>query len=166
MKKIKYISGWLFTGIFCIGSLSAQPLTPKTADLLNRYYDISRALVNSNGTAAAEGAAELIKAINSYDGNTADAAKQKRVQDVLGQLLTKTGALGAEKNIARQREHFAGLSDLMISLAKEIKLSSEPVYIDYCPMKKSYWLSAEAAIKNPYYGNSMLTCGKVTGTLQ
>jgi hypothetical protein len=36
----------------------------------------------------------------------------------------------------------------------------------YCPMKKANWLSSSATIKNPYYGNSMLTCGKVVETLK
>ncbi|MAQ74933.1 MAG: hypothetical protein CL613_01215 [Aquimarina sp.] len=31
-------------------------------------------------------------------------------------------------------------------------------------MKKAYWLSKEKDIKNPYYGSSMLTCGKVAET--
>lgn len=38
------------------------------------------------------------------------------------------------------------------------------VYYQYCPMKKAYWLSMEKEIKNPYYGSSMLTCGKVIET--
>jgi len=33
-------------------------------------------------------------------------------------------------------------------------------------MKKTYWLSNEAAIKNPYYGNAMLNCGNVTDTMK
>jgi hypothetical protein len=33
-------------------------------------------------------------------------------------------------------------------------------------MKKMYWLSSEAAIKNPYYGKMMLTCGSVTETIK
>jgi hypothetical protein len=33
-------------------------------------------------------------------------------------------------------------------------------------MKKAYWLSPDKAIKNPYYGSAMLTCGKVTETIQ
>ena len=28
-------------------------------------------------------------------------------------------------------------------------------------MKKAYWVSQESEIKNPYYGSSMLSCGKV-----
>jgi len=46
-----------------------------------------------------------------------------------------------------------------------VKLSDAPLYQQYCPMKKSYWLSKDAAIKNPYYGKQMLTCGKVSDTL-
>jgi hypothetical protein len=32
-------------------------------------------------------------------------------------------------------------------------------------MKKATWLSETNAIKNPYYGKQMLTCGKTTETL-
>jgi hypothetical protein len=51
-------------------------------------------------------------------------------------------------------------------LAKAVKLSVQPVYQDYCPMKKAYWLSSEAAIKNPYYGSQMLSCGKINDTIK
>jgi len=33
-------------------------------------------------------------------------------------------------------------------------------------MKDAYWLSNETAIKNPYYGSRMLTCGSVKDTLK
>ncbi|RYF87461.1 MAG: DUF3347 domain-containing protein, partial [Chitinophagaceae bacterium] len=45
-----------------------------------------------------------------------------------------------------------------------LKLSSQPIYLQYCPMKKASWLSSEKQIRNPYYGSSMLTCGEVTET--
>jgi len=32
-------------------------------------------------------------------------------------------------------------------------------------MKKAYWLSAEAKIKNPYFGNQMPDCGSVKNKL-
>jgi hypothetical protein len=51
-------------------------------------------------------------------------------------------------------------------MAKGVKLSSEPIYQQYCPMKKAAWLSNESAVKNPYYGSSMLTCGNVTDTIK
>jgi hypothetical protein len=54
----------------------------------------------------------------------------------------------------------------MIVLAKAVKLSSDPIYEAYCPMKKASWLSSEKVIKNPYYGSAMLTCGSVRDTLK
>jgi hypothetical protein len=53
----------------------------------------------------------------------------------------------------------------MASLAKSVKLTTEPIYQAYCPMKKANWLSNDKAIKNPYYGSAMLTCGKVVETI-
>ena len=53
----------------------------------------------------------------------------------------------------------------MIALAKVSKLSSQPIYQLYCPMKKSSWLSSEKTIKNLYYGKAMLTCGSILQTL-
>jgi hypothetical protein len=73
--------------------------------------------------------------------------------------------ISESKDIAHQREHFANFSANFFKLAKAVKLTDNPVYYAYCPMKKSYWLSADAAIKNPYYGSQMLTCGKVSETL-
>jgi DNA-binding transcriptional regulator WhiA len=81
-------------------------------------------------------------------------------------LLKDAGAISETKDIKHQREHFANLSSNMIVLAKAVKLSSDPIYEAYCPMKKASWLSSEKVIKNPYYGSAMLTCGSVRDTLK
>ena len=45
-----------------------------------------------------------------------------------------------------------------------------PVYYQFCPManggKGANWLSKENAVKNPYYGAQMMTCGKVVETIK
>jgi len=44
------------------------------------------------------------------------------------------------------------------------------VYYQFCPMaidnKGAYWLSEESDIKNPYFGDAMLTCGETKETLK
>lgn len=53
-----------------------------------------------------------------------------------------------------------------------IKVSKQekPVYYQHCPMankgKGANWLSKENAIKNPYYGSQMLTCGSTVETIK
>ena len=74
--------------------------------------------------------------------------------------------IAATKELQHQREHFADFSTSMATLLKAVKLTDKPVYQAYCPMKKAYWLSNTKEKKNPYYGSAMLTCGKVTDTIQ
>ena len=44
------------------------------------------------------------------------------------------------------------------------------MYKQFCPMafegKGGYWVSTSEDIKNPYYGDKMLTCGKVVEVIQ
>jgi Cu(I)/Ag(I) efflux system membrane fusion protein len=46
-----------------------------------------------------------------------------------------------------------------------IKSPIETLYVQKCPMansnKGAVWLSTEKEVKNPYYGDTMLTCGSV-----
>jgi hypothetical protein len=54
----------------------------------------------------------------------------------------------------------------MAAFVKAAKVAGEPVYQQYCPMKNASCLSSSSkAIKNPYFGNAMLTCGKVVETI-
>lgn len=120
---------------------------------LNDYYALKDALVAGNSGEATKRAIVL----------KTELEKDFPEQNI---LLTETDKIIKAKNINDQRSHFAPLSAGMYTLAKTVKLSNAPVYYQYCPMKKSYWLSSRSAIENPYYGNSMLTCGKVSDTIQ
>jgi hypothetical protein len=61
------------------------------------------------------------------------------------------------------------LSENMYALIKVSKTET-PTYYQFCPMandgKGANWLSKENAVKNPYYGSQMLTCGKVVETIK
>jgi len=129
------------------------------AKLLSLYYTIKDALVAGNSNTAAAKAGEFVKTANSIDVKTLP--EESRTA-----LLKDANSISKVKDINKQREYFAGLSDQMFDLAKKTQLSTQPIYKANCPMKKANWLSSEAAIKNPYYGNAMLTCGKVVETLK
>ncbi|MEP7233384.1 MAG: DUF3347 domain-containing protein [Ginsengibacter sp.] len=166
MKKIFFIVAICATAF--VQQSFAQPVPVQREDtstqstfspLLDSYYDIKDALVAGKANTASIQASEFVKAAKSVDSKDFSA-------DTRDALVKDAGAIAATKNITQQREHFASFSTNMAALAKVIKLSAEPIYEAYCPMKKSYWLSSDKAIKNPYYGNAMLTCGKVTETIQ
>ncbi|MEC5143009.1 DUF3347 domain-containing protein [Chitinophaga sp. 212800010-3] len=136
------------------------------SQLLNLYYDVKNALVNSDANTAAAKASEFVKAINGIDMKALSSADMNAFMPLQEKLVFDAKHISETKEIDHQREHFKSLSDNFYKLAKAAKLSDNPVYQEYCPMKKAYWLSSESAIKNPYFGKQMLNCGKVTETLK
>jgi hypothetical protein len=142
----------LILSIILIVSVITVSFAQQNTNLFNHYISVKDALVKGDATTAAAQAGELNKAIT---GHTA----------LLDKLSADAAAIAKTTDLEQQRKQFKTLSDNFYALSKETKLSNEPVYRMYCPMKKSYWLSTESAIKNPYYGKQMLTCGNVTDTL-
>ncbi len=127
--------------------------------LLTQYYAIKDALVGGNAELAATQASEFLKIVASTDSEMLPTISRDALsKDALD--ISKT------TDIKKQRLFFSTLSDQMFNLAKAMKLSDDTIYKAYCPMKKASWLSNNPSIKNPYYGNSMLTCGKVVETLK
>ncbi len=132
--------------------------------LLTHYYDIKNALVKTDGAAASVKAAEFVTAIKAIDMTAMSEAEHNAFMPLQQKLISDAEQVAATKNVERQRDRFNDFSNNMFALAKAINLLA-PVYQQYCPMKKTYWLSSEAAIKNPYYGSAMLTCGEVVETI-
>ena len=155
---------FFFTLVFMIAAVSANILlaqgNAKTepGQLLSIYYEIKDALVSGNATTASAKAGDFVKALGNVDAKiVGDANRDALLKDIT--------EIANSKDLAKQRVIFSPFSDNMITLAKTTKLSDEPVYQQYCPMKKASWLSNQTAIKNPYYGSAMLTCGSVKATL-
>lgn len=135
------------------------------SNLLPLYYDLKNALVNDDAASASKKAEALLNAINSVDLKTLSGKEHDIFISLKDKLSYDTRHIAEVLKIDHQREHFASLSLNMYTLAKSVKLTSQPVYEDYCPMKKAYWLSDEATIKNPYFGAQMPTCGNIKNTL-
>lgn len=85
-------------------------------------------------------------------------------------LATLVAKIGSAADIDAQRVVFAALSTNFIERVKASGLNSGEVYVEYCPMalndKGASWLSNQKEIKNPYFGESMLTCGEVKETIK
>lgn len=77
-------------------------------------------------------------------------------------LEKSTLRLSEQKDIEKQSKAFEEVSTTLWAMVKDAGKLEKDLYYQYCPMKKAYWISTEPAIKNPYYGNQMLSCGKVS----
>lgn len=158
MKKI-LLAVTFFVTAFAQNSFAQDSANRSQApQLLSLYYNIKDALVAGNANAAASDAQSFVKASNGIDYKLIS-------QDNINTLVKDGTAISQTKDLKEQRMHFADLSTNMLAVAKAVKLTDQPVYEAFCPMKKAYWLSSDKTIKNPYFGSAMLTCGKVVETI-
>ena len=156
-KKIFLLVAFIAT-VFVQQTFAQDSTKTHPSSLLTSYYNLKDALVSSNANTAVVSATAFINAINSTD-------KEIIKEESRTALLSDAVAISQTKDLKLQREKFATLSANLFTLAKTVKLTTEPVYLQYCPMKKASWLNNNKAIKNPYYGSAMLTCGSVKETL-
>jgi len=145
MKKLAIASAVILFGF----SAFAQ----NTKSHFDNYINVKTSLVNSDTKAASTAINVFYEAVKS-DGNFG----------LKADLLKETEKLSKASSIEKQRDAFSDVSEVMWKLVKNSDKINQDVYYQYCPMKKAYWLSNEKAIKNPYYGSSMLSCGKVAET--
>lgn len=129
---------------------------PKLATAYGHYLHVKDALVSSKGDEAKKGAGELEKSLKDAGASTV--------------ALSAASEIAASADMNKQRKAFSTLSNEMATLVKGGKLSAGSLYVEYCPMANNnegaYWLSNEKEIKNPYFGDMMLTCGSVKETVK
>jgi len=134
------------------------------SEALLSYLKMKDALVASDAgqvSAFAKVTAEKLKTIST-----------KGLGKMEKQHLTKSiemlDAIATNDNMENQRSHFVILNENIVPIAMNIE-SSTNYYVQKCPMannnKGAVWLSMEEEIRNPYYGDAMLTCGSVIDSL-
>lgn len=150
------------------GAVAGDPVSgTKGMDaVITQYLNLKDALVADNSQGAASAGGELYKAIAALGKETMSALQKATYNDIVADAKENAEHISKNAgNIKHQREHFQNLGDDIRGLLKSFG-SSKTLYREYCPMKKAYWYSEEKAIKNPYYGKSMLTCGQVKETIK
>ncbi|MBK7427055.1 MAG: DUF3347 domain-containing protein [Saprospiraceae bacterium] len=137
--------------------------------IFDNYFALKNALVKSDATLTSTTADRLHTSIKTVEMNKLSKEEHVVWMKIMDDLALEAQNISESKDIAKQRDQFMTLSESMYSLMKASKQES-PVYYQHCPMandgKGANWLSKESAIKNPYYGASMLTCGKTVETIK
>ncbi|MCO5279175.1 MAG: DUF3347 domain-containing protein [Saprospiraceae bacterium] len=133
------------------------------------YFAVKDALVKTDGNTASAKAKDLSNVISAVKMETLTTDEHNVWMEVMKDLAFDAEHISDTKEIGHQRDHFMSLSKNMYELIKVSK-SETPIYYQHCPManggKGANWLSKENAIKNPYYGSKMLTCGSTVETLK
>lgn len=137
--------------------------------VFDSYFKVKDALVKTDGTAASTNAKTLFTAINDVNMDKLSMEVHMAWMKVLENLKEDAEHIADTKDVSHQRDHFNTLSKNMYEILK-ISKQETPTYYQFCPMandgKGANWLSKESAIKNPYYGSQMLSCGKTVETIE
>lgn len=133
--------------------------------ILATYMKLKDGLV-SGSMEVRNTALELSEQLNLADLTAMDGNQQ----DQLKQLKAYADSIGMTPDLARQRLYFKPFSGLMVAVVSDFEGLQQPLYVQYCPMadgnKGASWLSKEAEIRNPYFGEKMLNCGKIISKLE
>ena len=83
-------------------------------------------------------------------------------------LTDHLGGVAGDTSLEGQRRQFGFLSQALINTLTAFGADGT-LYVQRCPMAfdnaGANWLSEKAAIRNPYFGEAMLTCGSILDTL-
>ncbi|WP_417238117.1 efflux RND transporter periplasmic adaptor subunit [Bizionia sp.] len=138
--------------------------------VFNDYIQLKDALVEDDSQKVQSKSKELIENTAKVDMKL---LKNNDVHNHWMALETdiKAAAIAISKttDIKVQRTNFKSLSRQLTN-AIEVFGINEKVYHQYCPMvdnnKGAYWLSKEETVFNPYFGDTMLTCGDVKQVIE
>lgn len=137
--------------------------------VFDNYFSVKDELVKSDGNMTSVKAKDLKNTISSVKMDELSYEEHTVWMKVMKELAFDAEQIAETKDVTHQRDHFMRLSKNMYELIKVSKQET-PVYYQHCPMankgKGANWLSKEDAIKNPYYGSQMLTCGSTVETIK
>lgn len=126
----------------------------QTSKVVADYLELKDALVKSDSRKARTACGKLMVSL----------AKERMNPEI----AEAANSLADSQDIEKQREYFKIITDKLIAIYNS-KEDEQGLFVQYCPMAfdntGASWLSSSSEIRNPYFGDKMLKCGRVTGEL-
>lgn len=130
----------------------AEGQTDNTA--ISSYMLLKDALVQTSVNDAQEAAKQLVKSATEEELNL--------------EIIKTAERIASASDVEQQRIAFETVTMGMIEFVKNTGFE-ETIFVQYCPMAfdntGASWLSMSDQIRNPYFGDMMLKCGRVTEEL-
>lgn len=140
------------------------------AEVFTSYVELKDAFVSSDADKVKNKATTTTEAVSKVDMKLVTGAAHNDWMAYLTPIQTSLKEIQATSDIEAQRKSFSTLSDNMYKSIKAFGLGGKEAFYEYCPMafnnEGGYWLSDQKQIRNPYFGNKMLTCGEVKEVLK
>lgn len=140
------------------------------ASVFTSYVALKDALVTSDAAKAKTEATEAKDALAKVDMKLLSGAAHNDWMSYLSPIQTSLKEIESSTDLEAQRKSFSTLSDNLYKSIKAFGLGGKQAFYEFCPMafnnEGGYWLSDQEQIRNPYFGDKMLTCGEVKEKLK
>lgn len=134
------------------------------------YLPIKDALVKTDTDATQKTISPAKASLSKVDMKLLEGKAHDIWMDLLRPMQSSLDKITQTSDVEEQRKYFETLSDNLIEAVEYFGVVENTIYRQYCPMafkdQGAYWLSSEKEIRNPYFGDMMLTCGEVKETYQ
>ena len=138
----------------------------KFATVLDEYFRIKNAFVESDVEEAKSAAVQMLKEMQNFEVSKLGKMERSHVDRIVEMLV----AIAENDILENQREHFRILSENIIPLTSNLAQLEKKMYVMNCPMANNNmgadWLSLSPEVRNPYFGEAMLTCGDVVKEIE
>ncbi|MEJ7644804.1 MAG: DUF3347 domain-containing protein [Chryseolinea sp.] len=140
------------------------------ANVFSSYVELKDAFVATDASKVTEEAKQTVEALAKVDMKLLSGAAHNDWMTYLSPIQSSLKEIQGSTEIEAQRKAFSNLSENLYKSVKAFGLTGRDAFYDYCPMafnnEGAYWLSDQQQIKNPYFGEKMLTCGEVKEKLK
>ncbi|RMG55424.1 MAG: efflux RND transporter periplasmic adaptor subunit [Bacteroidetes bacterium] len=150
-------------------NLTPSAFQQQLLEAVKAYLPLKDALVASDIQQAQAAAQILLEKLDQIDMKLLKGDIHDYWMAKVKALKSHTTAIGTNKDLTQQREQFSFLSTALIESIQVLGIKGTTLYVQHCPMamenEGADWLSLQEEIRNPYFGDQMLTCGSITQQL-
>ena len=147
-----------------------QKFQNQLSNVFASYLELKEAFVDSDPNKVKTEASETNEALAKVDMKLLAGAAHNDWMSYLTPLQSSLKEIKSSDDIEAQRKSFSTLSDNLYKSIKAFGLGGKEAFYEFCPMafnnEGAYWLSDQEQIRNPYFGDKMLTCGQVKEKLK
>lgn len=147
-----------------------QKFQKQLASVFSSYVELKEAFVDSDLKKVQSEAIETEEALAKVDMKLVSGAAHNDWMTYLTPMQNALNKIQSSDEVEAQRKSFSTLSDNLYKSIKAFGSGGAEAFYVYCPMalndEGAYWLSDQKKIRNPYFGDKMLTCGEVKETLK
>ncbi len=138
--------------------------------LAEAYLPLKDAFVATQAEQAKQAVQPFLEALSQVDMSLVKDDAHMYWMDQLNALQAHSNKIAEIDDVEAQRKQFDFLSQALIKTIKVFGVQQDTFYVQHCPMAfndtGADWISDVEEIRNPYFGDLMLTCGWVEEVIE